>query len=291
MPVQCYGPAASTACSLQSPMCCGIPVAPRTTPFAARYDIGALQRGTFKNSTLGVFINLEWRAFRNSGSGHVRNSELGTTFDGHSDLGAQLGRKNQPACLLSVSLSVTLVYCGQTVAWIKKKLGMLVGLGPSHIVLDGDSAPPPPKGIALPQFLAHVCCGQMAGWIKMSLGMEVGLGSGHIVLDEDPAHIADFEVLRDVAMATIFWLSVYGGTYWRHLVNTTEPSECCSDAALRQISLTTCFTFVTFYAVNEFYLYFDIFIVSHYLSTSSVSLTILILCQNDSTSHQAINAA
>ena len=36
-------------------------------------------------------------------------------------------------------LSVTLVYCGQTVEWIKTKLGMMVGLG--HIVLDGDPAP------------------------------------------------------------------------------------------------------------------------------------------------------
>jgi len=38
-------------------------------------------------------------------------------------------------------LSVTLVYCGQTVGWIKMKLGMQVGLGPGHTVLDGD--PPP----------------------------------------------------------------------------------------------------------------------------------------------------
>jgi len=39
-------------------------------------------------------------------------------------------------------LSVTLVYCGQMVGWIKIKLGMQVGLGPGHIVLDGDPAPP-----------------------------------------------------------------------------------------------------------------------------------------------------
>jgi len=41
---------------------------------------------------------------------------------------------------------VTLVYCDQTVGWIKMKLGMQVGLGPGHIVLDGDPPPPPPKG-------------------------------------------------------------------------------------------------------------------------------------------------
>jgi len=34
---------------------------------------------------------------------------------------------------------VTLVYCGQTVGWIKIKLGRHVGLGPDHIVLDGDT--------------------------------------------------------------------------------------------------------------------------------------------------------
>ena len=39
--------------------------------------------------------------------------------------------------LLSV-LSVTLMYCGQTVGCIKMKLGMEAGLSPGHIVLDGD---------------------------------------------------------------------------------------------------------------------------------------------------------
>jgi len=40
---------------------------------------------------------------------------------------------------LSVCLSVTLVYCGQTIGWLKMKLGMEVGLSPSHM-LDGDPA-------------------------------------------------------------------------------------------------------------------------------------------------------
>ena len=35
------------------------------------------------------------------------------------------------------------VYCGQTAEWTKVPLGMEVGLGPGHIVLDGDPAPPP----------------------------------------------------------------------------------------------------------------------------------------------------
>jgi len=103
------------------------------------------------------------------------------------------------------------------------KLGMQVGLGPGHIVLDGDPAHPPIFGLYLlwpngwlgqdatwygvktrprrlcvrwgpnspvpknPQFSAHVCCGQTAGWIKMALGIEVNLGPGYIVLDWDPA--------------------------------------------------------------------------------------------------------
>ena len=88
------------------------------------------------------------------------------------------------SCL--IVLSVTLVYCGQTVGWIKMKLGTEVGLDPSYTVLDGDPAPPQ-RGTAPSQFSAHVCCGQMAGWIKMLLSMEVGLGPGHIGLDGEPA--------------------------------------------------------------------------------------------------------
>jgi len=34
------------------------------------------------------------------------------------------------------------VYCGQTAGWMKMPLGTEVDLGPGHIVLDGDSAPP-----------------------------------------------------------------------------------------------------------------------------------------------------
>ena len=86
--------------------------------------------------------------------------------------------------VLSVCLSVTLVYIvatGQTVGWIKMKLGIDAGLDPFDIVLDGDPAPPegdgdpaPPEG-AQPRFSANVCCGQTAGWIKILLGREVGL--------------------------------------------------------------------------------------------------------------------
>jgi len=112
-----------------------------------------------------------------------------------------------------VCRSITLVYCGQTVGWIKMKLGMEVvpqfsahvycsqsagctkmplgmeiGLSPGDIVLDGDPAPlPPTGGHSSPHFSAHVCWGQTAGWIKMPLCRDVDLGPGDIVLDGDPA--------------------------------------------------------------------------------------------------------
>ena len=55
-------------------------------------------------------------------------------------------------------------------------LGMEVGLGLVHIVLDGDTGPLPKTGGRAPKFSAHLYCGQTAGCIKMPLGSEVGLG-------------------------------------------------------------------------------------------------------------------
>ena len=67
-------------------------------------------------------------------------------------------------------------------------LGMEVGLGPGHIVLDGDPAALPQKGgRACPQFLAHFYCGQTAGWMKTTLGTEVDLSTDRIVLVVVPA--------------------------------------------------------------------------------------------------------
>jgi len=56
-------------------------------------------------------------------------------------------------CLSALSvLSVTLLYCGQMVGWIKMPLGTMLGLGPAHTVLDGQPVPPPKRGIASPNF-------------------------------------------------------------------------------------------------------------------------------------------
>ena len=105
-------------------------------------------------------------------------------------------------------LSVTLVHCGQTVGRIKMKLGMQVGLGPGHIVLGRDPAPPifglyllwrngsmdqdvtwyggrhrPRPHCVRWESNPHFCCGETAGWIKMQLDTEVGLASGYVVVD------------------------------------------------------------------------------------------------------------
>ena len=87
-----------------------------------------------------------------------------------------------PACL-----SVTLVYCGQTVGWIKMPLGMEIGLSPEDFVLDGDPAPPPQKG-RRPQIFGS-CLLWPNGCMDRDgiLDMDVGLSPGDFVFDGDPA--------------------------------------------------------------------------------------------------------
>ena len=92
-------------------------------------------------------------------------------------------------CLSCLScLSVTLVYCGQTVGWIKMKLGMHMPLPWRpwpHSVRWGSSSPTP-KGHSR-QCSAHILYGQMAAWIKIPPGMVVGHRQGDFVLDGDPS--------------------------------------------------------------------------------------------------------
>ena len=53
------------------------------------------------------------------------------------------------------------MYCGQTAGWIKMPLFTQVDLGPGHIVLDGDPAPPSHRKEHISHlFSAHVYCGQ-----------------------------------------------------------------------------------------------------------------------------------
>ena len=120
------------------------------------------------------------------------------------------------------------MYCGQTVGWIKMLLGLEVGLGPGHIVLDVDppipqreqppifgpcllwpnawmdqdatwyGGKPRPRRLCVTwgrryshQFLVHVYCGQTAGWMKTPLGRQVHLGPGHLFVRRGPSSRAN----------------------------------------------------------------------------------------------------
>jgi len=76
-------------------------------------------------------------------------------------------KTNRLVCL-SLSLSVTLVYCGQTVGRINMKLSMGVGLGPGQTVLDGDPALLSQRGTA-PQFSAMSVVAERLGGSRSHL--------------------------------------------------------------------------------------------------------------------------
>ena len=59
-------------------------------------------------------------------------------------------------------LYVTLVYCGQTVGWIKMPLSREVGLGPGDIVLDRYSAPTRKGAQQHPPLFGPLCSGTVA---------------------------------------------------------------------------------------------------------------------------------
>jgi len=81
---------------------------------------------------------------------------------------------------------VTLVYYGQTVGWIKMKLGMKVGLYPSHIVLDVDPALSAKKAQQPPLF--GPCLLWPNSWMDQDATWYGGRPRpGHIALDGDPA--------------------------------------------------------------------------------------------------------
>jgi len=72
-------------------------------------------------------------------------------------LGTELGLAQTTLCYMETHSPHFLahVYCGQTAGWINMPLGTQVGVGPGHIVLDGDPSPTAPLKkvcIALPNF-------------------------------------------------------------------------------------------------------------------------------------------
>jgi len=85
-------------------------------------------------------------------------------------------------------LSVTLVHCGQTVGWIKMKLGMQVGLAPGHIVLDARGPSfTSPKGHSPTIFGPYALWSN--GWMHQDATWyrEIGVGQSDTVLDGDQA--------------------------------------------------------------------------------------------------------
>ena len=104
-------------------------------------------------------------------------------------------------------LSVTLVYCGQTVGRIKIKLNWHAGRPrPGHIVLDEDPASPTQKGHSPhPKFSAmSVVAKRLDGPRCHLFGTEIGLGEGDFMLDGDPApqkrrHSPNFRPMSIVA--------------------------------------------------------------------------------------------
>jgi len=86
-----------------------------------------------------------------------------------------------------VCLSVTLVYCGNTVGWIRMPLGLEVGLGPGHIALDGDPAHPS-KGHSSPPLFGP-CLLWPNGWMDQYATWYGGRPRPrwHCVTDGDPA--------------------------------------------------------------------------------------------------------
>jgi len=67
------------------------------------------------------------------------------------------------------------------------KLGVEVGLGPGHIVLDGKPAPPLQRGTAANFRSISVVAKGLYGARCHLVGREVGLGQSDTVLDGDPA--------------------------------------------------------------------------------------------------------
>jgi len=70
-----------------------------------------------------------------------------------------------------VSLSVTLVYCGQTVGWIKMPFGMEVGFGRGDIVFDRDPASPTERAQQPPPSFQPMSI--VAKWSPISLTAEL----------------------------------------------------------------------------------------------------------------------
>ena len=109
------------------------------------------------------------------------------------------------------------VCCGQMARWIRIPCGMEVGLGPGHIVLDGDQ-PPPKKGDTTPIF-GPCYCGQTVAHLAEHL-----------------LHSSQQSVVGHISA---IWRIRWTCAYWHHLENTIElvlPSAYLSPEPTWQIN-------------------------------------------------------
>jgi len=86
-------------------------------------------------------------------------------------------------------------------------------------------------GLSVGLCVTLVSAAKTAAPIGMPFGSWAGMGRRN--------HRWGSSGAEDVAMAAIFGF-LHMGSHWRHLANTSEPSMCGGDAALCQITLTTC---------------------------------------------------
>ena len=118
----------------------------------------------------------------------------------------------------SVGLSVTLVSPAKTAEPIEMPFGLRTPVGPRNHVLDEGPDP---------SWEGAILRGKGRPIVKYTDALRSSVQKR---LNRSRCHGNHF-------LAFYVW-----GAHWRHLKNTTEPSMCGGDAALCQITLTTCHT-------------------------------------------------
>ena len=123
----------------------------------------------------------------------------------------------------SVCLSVTLVSPAITAEPIEMPFGLWAWMGRWNRVLDGAER----RDVAMATYFVTQFV--ITGFVGYNFGCMI-------------ASDALFDSMGGFSGKSYPMLSTYGVHIWRHLANTTELSMCGGDAALCQITLTTCWS-------------------------------------------------